>query len=130
MADDKKIKMSCEGSANLYANQVMFRRMISNLLSNALKYTPENGLIQIIIKKTNHHSVEIIIRDNGVGIAAEHFPKIFDRFYRVDPARSHATGSTGLGLAIVKSIIDLHHATISIQSEPGKGTTFILRFPK
>jgi two-component system heavy metal sensor histidine kinase CusS len=130
MADDKKIKITCEGSADLHANQVMFRRMISNLLSNALKYTKENGLIQIFIKETPDNLVEIIIRDNGIGIAAEHLPKIFDRFYRVDPARSHATGSTGLGLAIVKSIIDLHHATISIHSEPEKGTIFILLFPK
>lgn len=129
MADEKNIKVTCEGNAILQANSVMFRRMISNILSNALKYTPTGGFIAMKIKEMNGH-VHITVNDNGIGIAAEHLPKIFNRFYRTDAARSQHSGGTGLGLAIVKSIIELHHGTISITSEPGKGTLVLLVFPK
>lgn len=128
MADDKKIKVTCEGKGIVLANQVMFRRLISNLLSNALKHTPSGGEVKFFIKEIGKN-IEIRLCDNGAGIAAEHLPKIFNRFYRVDAARSQTLGSTGLGLAIVKSIVDLHHGTITIQSKVSQGTIIVLNLP-
>lgn len=129
IADEKNITVSIQGHATLRANLIMFRRMISNILSNALKYTPEKGLIKITITATVNEVI-ISIEDNGIGIAAEHLPHIFNRFYRVDTARSQQSGGTGLGLAIVKSIAELHHATLSMRSELGQGTMVLLHFPK
>jgi two-component system heavy metal sensor histidine kinase CusS len=129
MADEKNISVSCEGQAELRVNSIMFRRMISNILSNALKYTPSGGWIRFAIT-TYQNIVQITLRDNGIGIASEHLPKIFDRFYRVDSARSQHSGGIGLGLSIVKSIVDLHQGKISITSEVDKGTTICLTFHK
>lgn len=130
MADDKNIRLSCNGEAVLYANHVMFRRMISNLLSNALKYTLPGGEVTFSIKEIDSRKVEIALHDTGVGIDAEHLPKIVNRFYRVDSARSQYPGSTGLGLSIVKSIITLHRGTLTIDSVVGKGTSILVCFPK
>jgi signal transduction histidine kinase len=94
-----------------------------------LKYTPADGKVDFFIKE-NEQSVEITLQDTGVGIPAAHLPKILNRFYRVDPARSEHTGSVGLGLAIVKSIVYLHEGTMLITSEPGQGTTILLEFPQ
>lgn len=128
LAEEKAIFLHYKGNATLSANRVMFKRLISNLLSNALKFTPTSGSIHFDIK--NHDkTVQITLRDNGIGIANEHLPNIFNRFYRVDSARSHQSGGTGLGLAIVKSIVDLHHGNISVMSELGKGTCVVMSFP-
>lgn len=128
MADEKNIQLVVEGNANLPANVVMFRRLINNLLSNALKYS-NTGTICFLIQELNHQ-VQITLSDQGPGVAAEHLPKLFDRFYRTDSARSHPDGGLGLGLAIVKSIVDLHQGTISIMSEQNIGTTVTLTLPK
>lgn len=128
MAEDKNISVKLEGKATVYANPVMFRRMISNLLSNALKYTANNGWVRFFIY-TDNDNVHITLSDSGIGIAAEHLPKIFDRFYRVDAARSQESGGTGLGLAIVKSIVDMHHGSISIKSKPQHGTIISIILP-
>jgi signal transduction histidine kinase len=101
--------------------------MISNLLSNALKYTEEGGWIRFLVKIQNNET-QITISDSGIGIAPEHLPKIFDRFYRVDSARCNQSGGIGLGLSIVKTIVELHHGCISIVSELNKGTTVFLTF--
>ena len=129
VADEKEIRVTQEGDATLSVNPIMFRRALSNLLSNALKYTPQKGFIHFSVKKLNS-VIEIIITDNGIGIAAHHLANIFQRFYRVDSARARSDGGTGLGLAIVKSIVDLHHGIISIDSELGKGTTVRIILPK
>lgn len=129
MIDEKNIKIICQGKATIDANSDMFRRMLSNILANALKHTLSNGIIRFDIEEISHH-VQLKISDNGVGIALEHLTKIFDRFYRVDSARSQLHGGTGLGLAIVKSIVDLHQGTINVSSAPGQGVTFTLLFPK
>lgn len=130
MADEKNIKINSHtNDIILNANTVMFRRIISNIISNALKYTPCGGLIEIVIKEIENE-VQINVNDNGIGIPNEHLPKIFNRFYRIDSARSKHSGGTGLGLAIVKSIMELHHGLISISSEVGKGTQVLLSFPK
>lgn len=85
--------------------------------------------MSISVQRQGDRTVEVSVTDTGCGIPAEHLPKIFDRFYRVDPARSRSLDSSGLGLAIVKSIMGLHGGTISVQSEVGKGSTFTLKLP-
>lgn len=130
ISDEKDITITIDGHAELFANKDMFRRLISNILANALRATPEKGKLQFMIADIEHNQIEIKLIDNGIGIAKEHLSKLFDRFYRVDSARSINDGGSGLGLPIVKSIVELHHGTIDIISQPSQGTTVILRFPK
>ena len=129
LAADRGIEVVCGGEATVHADTVLFRQAISNLLSNALNYTPKGGKVSINVQRQYDRTVEVIVTDTGFGIPAEHLPKIFERFYRVDPARSQQPNASGLGLAIVKSIMALHGGTVSVQSELGKGSTFSLSFP-
>lgn len=129
MADEKNIRVTCTGHATIMANAVMIRRMLSNLLSNALKYTPDGGRVHFQINNFAQE-MEIILTDNGIGITAENLPKLFHRFYRVDSARARSAGGIGLGLPIVKSIVELHHGTIVVTSELDKGTTIKITLPK
>lgn len=130
VADEKNIKLYCEGNAILSANLIMFRRMIGNLLSNAIKYSGNNSEIYINMKELENNTVQITITDYGIGMSPEYLPNLFQRFSRADNARNQNTGGTGLGLAIVKSVIDLHQGKISINSIPNKGTLIIINFPK
>jgi two-component system heavy metal sensor histidine kinase CusS len=125
-AEDCHITIRCDGEAEIFADPLLFNRAIGNLLENALRFTPEGGEIQVSLRPVENGS-EIVVRDSGSGIAPEHLPRVFDRFYRGDPSRSSA--GTGLGLALVKSIVDLHHGSVSIESVVGRGTTVILAFP-
>ena len=118
LIDEKNITFRCEGEVELLADLVLFKRIISNLLSNALRHTPSHGNVTITLKP---HL--IAIQDSGEGIAKEHLPKIFDRFYRADVARTTHISGLGLGLSIVKSIVDLHRWKIKIESMPQTGTT-------
>lgn len=129
LADEKNIQLVYEGNATFPANQIMFRRLISNLLSNALHYTPDQGRVEFSLSQPDDKTAKIVMRDTGIGIAEEHLPKLFDRFYRVDSDRSSQSGGTGLGLPIVKSIIDLHRGTIGLNSVVGVGTTITMTFP-
>lgn len=105
--------------------EVVFR----NLLDNAIKYTPNGGEIYIsAFEKAENIYIEVA--DNGIGISAEHLPRIFERFYRVDKDRSRKLGGTGLGLAIVKHIVQAHGGTIGVESKPGKGSKFFFTLPK
>jgi two-component system heavy metal sensor histidine kinase CusS len=106
---------------------MLFGRAVNNLLENALHHTPAGGTIQISVATQGPHS-EVSVRDTGSGIAAEHLPRVFDRFYRADSSRS--SEGVGLGLALVKSIMDLHGGSAQIESEPGQGTIVILSFPR
>lgn len=130
VADEKQISLRWEVKNNLSikADATMLRRALSNLIANALKYTSAGGKITLSAH-TKKDTVEISVRDTGIGIAAEHIPHLFDRFYRVDSARSHHTGGTGLGLALVKLIMDLHHGNVTITSEINQGTVVTLIFP-
>jgi two-component system heavy metal sensor histidine kinase CusS len=128
-ADEKSIILSVTGQGTLFANAIMFRRMISNVLSNALNYAHKKSTVLITIKETENN-IEIMIADQGIGIAEEHLAKIFTRFYRADTARSNHFGSTGLGLSIVKSIVDLHGGNICIKSKLNEGTAVIISFPR
>jgi two-component system, OmpR family, phosphate regulon sensor histidine kinase PhoR len=102
----------------------------SNLVSNAVRYTPDIGSIQVSWNMNAQGQGEFSVQDSGPGIASEHLSRLTERFYRVDRSRSRDTGGTGLGLAIVKHIATRHQAQLVINSEPGKGSTFTLRFPK
>lgn len=129
LAEEGGIRLSCSGEAVLNADTTLFARAVCNLLDNAIQYTPSGGHINVSIHEQPDRSIEVSVQDNGVGIPAEHLPNVFDRFYRVDPARSHHPEGTGLGLAIVRSIMMLHGGEVSLESEPGKGTRAMLRFP-
>ncbi|NDJ79017.1 MAG: HAMP domain-containing histidine kinase [Chloroflexi bacterium] len=104
------------------------KRAISNVIDNALLFTPEHGMIHITAARKGQHIV-ITVQDNGVGIPPDKLPYIFDRFYRGDEARNSATGNNGLGLAIAKKIIDLHGGTILAESAVGVGSTFTITLP-
>lgn len=106
----------------------LFRQIIRNLLENANKYTPAGGKIHISLK-ASPQGITIRIADNGIGIAPEHLPRIFDRFYRVDKARSRSTGGNGIGLSLVRYLTELFHGSIQVESTIGQGTTFSLQFP-
>jgi two-component system, OmpR family, heavy metal sensor histidine kinase CusS len=126
-AREQNIALGREGDADLYADAMLLRRAVSNLVSNALQHTSAGGQIRLSVMQSDG-SVEIQVQDTGSGIGPEHLPRIFNRFYRADAARSSDPGGVGLGLAIVKSIMDLHGGSVIAESEPGVGTTVTLRF--
>ena len=103
IAEERQVRITCEGAATIAADVLLFNRALSNLVENALRHTPAGGAITIGLT-TDAEATEVVVRDTGAGIAAEHLPHVFDRFYRADPSRT-AEG-TGLGLALVKSIAD------------------------
>jgi two-component system phosphate regulon sensor histidine kinase PhoR len=102
---------------------------LSNLVSNAVRYTPADGLIQVHTSVKTDGSLQLSVKDSGAGIAAEHLPRLAQRFYRVDRSRSRDSGGTGLGLAIVKHVMQRHGGALSISSVLGQGSTFTLVFP-
>lgn len=103
-------------------------QIMNNLLDNAAKYTPEGGQISVGARHIGSE-VEFYVRDTGIGITSEHIPRLFERFYRVDKARSRALGGTGLGLAIVKHLVLAHHGHVRVESQVGVGSTFYFRIP-
>jgi two-component system heavy metal sensor histidine kinase CusS len=125
-AEDAEVKISCQGESEVFADPLLFNRAVGNLVENALRFTPKGGEIAISLRHTNAGS-EISVRDSGSGIAPEHLPRVFDRFYRGDASRSSA--GTGLGLSLVKSIVTLHGGSVAIESTPSRGTTVTLIFP-
>jgi len=129
MAEEQGVEIIISGEGTVYAERDLFGRAVSNLLANALQHTPPGGRVLLSGTRVSEHLVEIRVSDTGTGIPVEHLAKIFDRFYRVDTARSKSTGGVGLGLAIVKSIMDLHGGSVTVESKPNQGATFILAFP-
>jgi two-component system, OmpR family, heavy metal sensor histidine kinase CusS len=128
-AREREIDMTRFGDGELYADPMLFRRAVNNLVSNALQHVPTAGRIRVFVVTELDHEVQIAVQDNGYGIGPEHLPRVFDRFYRVDAARSSSSASTGLGLAIVKSIMELHGGSARAESELGAGTKVTLTFP-
>lgn len=128
---DKQINVSCDlpvEPLTVIGDQHGLTQMLDNLLSNAVKYTPENGNIHVSLKEVNHQA-QLIVKDTGIGISAAHQPRIFERFYRVDDARTRELGGTGLGLSIVKNIVERHHGTIELVSRENHGSTFCVTLP-
>ncbi len=125
-AAEAEVSISVEGGGLLLADPLLFRRAVSNLVTNALQHTPRGGHIGLLIEAGGGETL-ISVVDSGRGIAREHLPRLFDRFYRVDPSR-HQIGN-GLGLSIVRSIMQLHGGKVSIESRPGEGTRVTLAFP-
>ncbi|HZG74195.1 MAG TPA: ATP-binding protein, partial [Chondromyces sp.] len=105
------------------------KQVFYNLITNAILYVREHGVISLKAYE-ERECVIVEVKDNGIGIAKEEIPRIFERFYRVDKARSRESGGTGLGLAIVKHIIEAHKAKILVESEVDKGTTFKVKLSK
>lgn len=110
------------------ADRDMMGQLLINLLDNAIKYTPEGGLIRLEARAVPQ-GVKVTVSDTGIGIPEESLPRLFERFYRVDKARSREMGGTGLGLAIVKHILEVHGGTIEVKSRLGKGTAFTFYLP-
>ena len=127
IAEDRHVAINCSGQGQISADPALFERAVGNLVDNALRFTPENGSIQIALAE-RANDFEVAVSDNGSGVAPEHLPRVFDRFYRAEPSRG--SDGAGLGLALVKSIVDLHGGTARIQSEVGRGTTVRITFPK
>jgi two-component system, OmpR family, phosphate regulon sensor histidine kinase PhoR len=115
-------------AATLRADPVALRQALGNLIENAIRYTPSGGTITLFSQRQDS-TIAIGVRDTGSGIPSEHLPRIFERFYRVDPARSRAAGGTGLGLAIVKHLVEAHGGRVRAESRVGQGTTISLFFP-
>ncbi len=122
------IALEMEGDCIVLGAEAELRSAFSNLVSNAVRYTAPGGHIRLSWQVVDGHGV-YAVADSGIGIEAEHIPRLTERFYRVDRGRSRATGGTGLGLAIVKHVLMRHQATLKITSEPGKGSCFSVHFP-
>ena len=122
------LESSLDSEVTYWGDEFRIKQLMIILLDNALKYTPSGGKVALgLINRTTF--VEITVNDNGEGIEAEHLSKIFERFYRVDKARSKQKEGTGLGLAIADWIIQSHHGQVRVVSSPGEGTTFIISLP-
>jgi len=123
-----EMDLKVEEEVRIRGDELRLRQMFLNLISNAIKYTPEGGELKIALAQDNGFAVIDII-DSGIGMHAEHLAHIFDRFYRVDKARNRMDGGTGLGLAIVKWIAEAHGGSITVASEVDKGSSFSVRLP-
>ena len=117
---NENVSLECDAGA--------IHQIFANLLDNAVKHTPSGGKITVGLRE-RETKIEFYVRDTGIGISAEHVPRLFERFYRVDKARSRALGGTGLGLAIVKHLVQAHQGSVWVESEPGKGATFWFSLP-
>lgn len=131
LVQQKNLNVSKDITQNLpamKADRLAIEQILFNLLDNAARYTPEKGSIRIQAKP-EHQLVQIDITDTGIGIPEEQIPRIFERFYRVDPSRSRELGGTGLGLSIVKHLVSALGGTITVESKPGQGSTFSFTVP-
>ncbi|RCX17546.1 two-component system phosphate regulon sensor histidine kinase PhoR [Anaerobacterium chartisolvens] len=130
VAEKKSIRLIADiyGNVSIIANRDRIKQMLINLIDNAIKYNVESGTVTVKCFKAEG-KVVISVKDTGIGIAQEHLSRIFERFYRVDKGRSRNMGGTGLGLSIVKHIVNLYSGDIRVNSEPGKGTEFVIQIP-
>ncbi|CAN7419478.1 MULTISPECIES: phosphate regulon sensor histidine kinase PhoR [Duganella] len=128
-AGKHEITMSVNGP-DIMGSYEELHSAFGNLASNAVRYTPAGGKIQLVWKEVENGGVKFMVEDTGIGISPEHISRLTERFYRVDKSRSRETQGTGLGLAIVKHVLLRHGSTLQIKSEAGKGSTFIVCLPK
>ncbi|WP_098748403.1 ATP-binding protein [Paenibacillus sp. EZ-K15] len=136
VAEKKRISLELDIPEELFmeGDEDKLRQIFMNLLSNSISYTQEGGRVKLTAREKHSNGnaediVEFIVKDSGIGIPKKDLPRIFERFYRVDKARSRGSGGTGLGLSIVKHLVDLHHGTIKVESELGIGSSFIIELP-
>ena len=127
-AEEKQIKLQikkgCELPLTVYADKEKIRQVLINLVDNAIKYGKNNSILEASAYNIDGKKVLVEISDNGIGISEEHLPRVFERFYRTDLARSRKVGGSGLGLAICKHIIEAHQQSIHVRSAVDVGTTF------
>ncbi len=123
-----RISVVVERDCRLTGSAEELKSAFSNLVSNAVRYTPRGGTVQLVWRLEDGRGV-FSVQDNGIGIEARHIARLTERFYRVDSSRSRETGGTGLGLAIVKHVLTRHQATLDVRSELGRGSTFSAVFP-
>jgi heavy metal sensor kinase len=130
LAQDKNIALVCKPDRNVMVDgdRARLKQVLVNLLDNAIKFTPPGGKIEIRVLGRDHRAV-IEVQDTGIGIPQDALSRVFDRFFRVDRARSRAFGGSGLGLSIVKSICTAHHADVYVHSTEGQGTRFTVELP-
>jgi two-component system phosphate regulon sensor histidine kinase PhoR len=138
-AEKKHITLDMQVEENIYieADEDRLRQILINLLSNGISYTPEGGKVKVSVEPVHsstdrdgeYERIRLIISDSGIGIPKKDLPRIFERFYRVDKARSRSSGGTGLGLSIVKYLVEMHKGTIQVESEVGIGTKFVIELP-
>jgi len=131
LAEEKDQKLRLEAMGPVYADvdPETMRQALINLLDNAIKYTPSNGEIRVVVGKTPEGEASLEVIDNGPGIAAKHHDKIFDRFYRVDKGRSREVGGTGLGLSIARWAVEANNGRLEFESEEGRGSDFRIVLP-
>jgi heavy metal sensor kinase len=130
LAEDKRIKVTCEATTGVWVagDRARLKQVVVNLLDNAIKYTLEGGSITLTVAAEAKRAV-LDVADTGIGIPAKAMPRIFERFYRVDQARSREQGGAGLGLSIVRAICTAHHGQVSVTSNPGRGSRFSVELP-
>ena len=130
LAEDKNIQVTCAAAEPVWVegDQARLKQVVVNLLDNAIKYTLQGGAVALTVS-ANHSKAVLEVADNGIGIPAEALPRVFDRFFRVDKARSRELGGAGLGLSIVKSICTAHHGRVEASSLPGQGSRFRVELP-
>ncbi|MGB0768219.1 MAG: HAMP domain-containing sensor histidine kinase [Phycisphaeraceae bacterium] len=130
-ADEKEIsiRVNCEAGLMAKMNRTMLEQAMINLIDNAVKYSPAESKVEVHAVHTTSEA-RITVKDQGRGIEPEHLPRLFERFYRTDRARSRQMGGTGLGLSIVKHIAEAHGGRVSVESRPGTGSTFVLTVPR
>jgi two-component system sensor histidine kinase SenX3 len=120
---------ACEERVIVLGDEELLVTALRNLLDNAVAYSPERTRVVVSASRTGNRTAQIGVADQGIGIPERDLERIFERFYRVDPARSRATGGTGLGLAIVKHVMAAHRGKVTVSSQEGAGSTFVLQMP-
>jgi signal transduction histidine kinase len=130
LAEDKGISVQCNSKQSVLVegDRARLKQVVVNLLDNAIKYTSSGGSIQLNVTRQNGHAI-LDVTDTGIGIPPEAVPHVFERFFRVDKARSRDEGGAGLGLSIVKSICTAHGAEVQVESAVGKGSRFRIQLP-
>jgi two-component system sensor histidine kinase BaeS len=123
------VHVDAPAPVEVLADPARLRQALANLMSNAVRHTPPGGTVTVAVRGSATEVV-LTVTDTGTGVAAEHLPHLFDRFYRAEPSRGRATGGSGLGLAITKHLVEAHHGRVEVASTPGAGATFTIRLPR
>ena len=128
-AEERGVALKLEGTANVTGDRLLLQRALGNLLSNAIRHTPAGGTVRVKLMRSSEGNVGITVENPGPEIPSEHLPRLFDRFYRVDPSRQRRGEGAGLGLAIVKSVVDAHGGRVDVTSAAGV-TAFQIILPQ